>query len=69
MNKLYEARKTAALTAYQLATAAGTREPRIYAFERNRHRPRFDEARQIAEVLQTTPEELFPGGVQAGGAR
>ena len=60
MNKLHEARKAAGLTAYQLATAASTREPRIYAFERDRYRPRVDEAQRIADVLHCDAAELFP---------
>jgi DNA-binding XRE family transcriptional regulator len=68
-NPLHGARCKAGLSAYELATAAGTREPRIYALERERYRPRPDEARGLAAVLMLPVEELFPAGVQQEGAR
>lgn len=67
MNALHEARTAAGLTAYQLAQAAGSREPRIFAFERERYRPRTDEAQRIAVALGREVEDLFPDGMQRGG--
>ena len=48
------------LTALALAEAAQTSEPRIYNIERGRHRPRPDEARRWAAVLEVEPGVLFP---------
>jgi ribosome-binding protein aMBF1 (putative translation factor) len=63
-NPLHRARRKAGLSAFGLATAAGTREPRIFAFERQRYRPTADEGRRIAEALNDEPARLFPDGFQ-----
>ena len=65
LNPLHIARHRAGLTAFELAQAAGTREPRIFAFERARFRPRFDEAERIAKALNDDPARLFPDGFQS----
>ena len=67
LNPLHTARRRAGLTAYELAKQAGTREPRIYAFERERYRPTFAEAERIADVLHIDEAELFPDGFQREG--
>ena len=54
------ARKNRGLSAAATAEQAGTLEMRIYAFERERHRPRKDEALRIAAVLGVDPWELWP---------
>jgi DNA-binding XRE family transcriptional regulator len=61
---LNEERRAAGLSAFKLATLAGTREPRIYSFERDRYRPRTDEAQRIAGVLGVAVSDLFPNGTQ-----
>ena len=57
---LRETRIKAGMSAFVLAEKAGTTEPRIYSFERNRYRPRLDEAKRIASALGEKPEALFP---------
>ena len=69
MNPLHKARLAAGLTAWELAQAARTREPRIYAFERERYRPRADEAQRIAVALGHEVEDLFPEGFNERGRR
>ncbi len=64
MNALSEKRRAAGWTAMQLAKAAGTFEPRIYAFERDRFSPHFDEALRIANALGVPVAELFPRVIQ-----
>ena len=59
-NSLKAARVAAGMTAFALANAAGTREPRIYSFERERYNPSLSEAKAIAKVLCLNPAELFP---------
>jgi DNA-binding XRE family transcriptional regulator len=46
------------------AEQAATTEARLYQLERRRFRPRPDEARRLAAVLNLTVEKLFPDGVQ-----
>ena len=60
MTPLKAARLASGLTAIKLAELAGTGERRIYSFERRNFRPHVDEALRIAEILHSTPEELFP---------
>lgn len=60
MSVLKALRQAAGLTAAGLADIAGSREMRIYAFERRRHRPHPDEARRIAQALDSKVEVLFP---------
>ena len=66
MNMLREARRAAGLTAYQLAQAAGSREQRIYAFERDRYRPGPEEARRLAVALGADVVEMFPDVFKGG---
>jgi len=61
------ARRAAKLTALQLADAASTLESRVYQIERGRYRPRPDEARRLAEVLEADPAEMFPGALESRG--
>jgi transcriptional regulator with XRE-family HTH domain len=61
---LREARLAAGLTAMRCAEQAATTEARLYQLERRRFRPRPDEARRLAAVLNLTVEKLFPDGVQ-----
>jgi transcriptional regulator with XRE-family HTH domain len=67
VNQLKHARKAAGLSAAKLADLAGTREMRVYAFERERHRPRAEEAQRIAEVLHCDVRELFPNVIGGAG--
>lgn len=60
MNALRQARTKAGLTAFALAERTASKEGRIYAFERGRHRPRRDEALRISAVLGERAEDLFP---------
>lgn len=60
MNELRKAREMVGLSAYALAQKAGTLEGRIFAFERQRFRPKSEEARRIAEALGTSVEDIFP---------
>jgi transcriptional regulator with XRE-family HTH domain len=60
MADLQTLRKEKGLTALQLARAAGTFEPRIYAFERQRFSPNYAEGVRIAEVLGIPLADLFP---------
>ncbi len=62
MNSLMkQKRRERGVSAAESAEQAGTTEMRWYAFERERYRPKPQEAYAIAEVLGCTAEELFPG--------
>jgi len=62
MNRLMkQKRRERGFSAAETAEQAGTTEMRIYAFERDRFRPKVQEAHAIAAVLGCTAEELFPG--------
>lgn len=53
------------ISAYALAVKAALKsEQRVYNLERQRFRPRRDEAERIARILGATVEALFPNGVQ-----
>jgi transcriptional regulator with XRE-family HTH domain len=67
MNALRQARMKARLTAFALAERAESKEGRIYAFERGRHRPKRDEALRISAVLGERADDLFPDVFQEGG--
>ena len=61
MNRLLtNARKTHGLSAAGLAELTGSKEMRIYAFERDRYPPRKDEALRIAAALGVEAFELWP---------
>lgn len=60
MNALRQARIEAGLTAFALAERAASKEGRIYAFERGRHRPKRDEAIRISAALGKRAKDLFP---------
>ena len=53
-------RQAAGLSAAQLAELAGSKEMRIFAFERDRYPPRRDEAVRIAAALNAEAFELWP---------
>lgn len=59
-----EARQAAGLTAIRLAELAASTEQRVFQIERRRYRPKRDEARRIATVLDLPIRKLFPDGVQ-----
>lgn len=61
---LKDARRTAGLTAVRCAELAGTTEPRLYQLERQRFRPRREEAHRLSEVLNVPVKMLFPNGIQ-----
>ena len=56
------------LSAAKLAAEAGSREMRVFAFERGRYPPHRDEAIRIAVVLGTDPAELWPELFTGGAA-
>lgn len=53
-------RRAAGLSAAELATRAGSKEMRVFAFERERYPPRRDEALRIAAVLGADAWEIWP---------
>lgn len=68
MSTLRKERTRAGLAAIGLAEKAGTTETRIFCFERQRFKPRPDEAARIARALGVTVEKLWPGLAAKGGA-